>query len=137
MQFSKFATAIMVEDVAATRDFLVEKLGFKVTVDLGWYVDFCHESAESFMFDIVQVDHESTPEPYRGRPVAGTIFALVVEDAAAEEARLREAGAEIVKPCTDEPWGQRHFYVAVPGGLLLELVQMIAPDPAWLAANGL
>ncbi|MBC6448980.1 VOC family protein [Actinokineospora xionganensis] len=96
-----------------------------------------HESAESFRFDIVQVDHESTPEPYRDRPVAGTIFALVVEDAAAEEVRLRAAGAEIVKPGTDEPWGQRHFHVAVPGGLLLELVQMIAPDAAWLAANGL
>jgi catechol 2,3-dioxygenase-like lactoylglutathione lyase family enzyme len=137
MQFSKFATAVLVEDVAAARDFLVEKLGFKVTVDLGWYADFCHESSESFMFDLVQADHESTPEPYRGRPVTGTILALVVEDATGEEARLREAGADIVSPNKDEPWGQRHFYVAVPGGLLLEIVQMIAPDPAWLAANGL
>ncbi|CRK58974.1 Glyoxalase/Bleomycin resistance protein/dioxygenase domain [Alloactinosynnema sp. L-07] len=137
MRFTKFATAVLVDDVATARDFLVAHVGMKVTVDLGWYVDFGHESDPSFTFDLIQSDHESTPAALRGRSVAGTFLALMVEDAKAEEDRLREAGAEIIAECVDEPWGQRHFFAAVPGGLVLDILQMIEPDPAWLAANGL
>ncbi|MFP3713504.1 hypothetical protein [Puerhibacterium sp. TATVAM-FAB25] len=36
-----------------------------------------------------------------------------------------------------EPWGQRRFQVAGPAGLVVELVQQVAPDPEWSAAQGL
>jgi uncharacterized glyoxalase superfamily protein PhnB len=63
------------------------------------------------------------------------MFGLVVEDAHAEAKRLEEAGAELVTPVVDEVYGQRHFYVTDPNGVLLDVIEMIPVDPDWAAAN--
>ncbi|MFY0536280.1 VOC family protein [Nannocystis pusilla] len=72
-----------------------------------------------------------------GKPVAGSLLAFLVADVDAEHERLSRAGLEIVLPLVTEPWGQRRFQVAAPDGLFVEVLQSVAPDPAWLAANGL
>jgi hypothetical protein len=41
----------------------------------------------------------------------------------------------IVVEMVDEPYGQRHFFCADPGGVLIDVIQTIPPDPAWLKAN--
>ncbi|WP_329044322.1 hypothetical protein OG738_24315 [Amycolatopsis sp. NBC_01488] len=75
------------------------------------------------------------PDGYRTQPTSGLSFGLVVEDAAAEAKRLTEAGVDLVTPVVDEVYGQRHFSVADPNGVLLDVIEMIAPDPDWAAAN--
>jgi catechol 2,3-dioxygenase-like lactoylglutathione lyase family enzyme len=65
------------------------------------------------------------------------LLGFVVEDAAAEEQRLRDAGVVIVKPITDEVYGQRHFYCADPDGTLIDVIEMIPPDPEWTEEVGL
>jgi catechol 2,3-dioxygenase-like lactoylglutathione lyase family enzyme len=47
----------------------------------------------------------------------------------AEEARLRAAGVPILKPTTDEPYGQRHFFCGDPDGTLIYVIELITPDP--------
>lgn len=42
-----------------------------------------------------------------------------------------------VTPLVDEMYGQRHFYVRDINGVLLDIIEPIALDPGWLAANGL
>ena len=34
-----------------------------------------------------------------------------------------------------EVFGQRHFFVRDPEGTWLDVIQLVAPDPEWLAAN--
>jgi uncharacterized glyoxalase superfamily protein PhnB len=63
------------------------------------------------------------------------MFGLVVENARAEAKRLEEAGVELVTPVVDEVYGQRHFYVADPNGVLLDIIETIPVDPDWAAAN--
>ncbi|RLK55352.1 VOC family protein [Actinokineospora cianjurensis] len=135
MRFSRFAVAFMVDDPAACRDFFVHHLGATVTVDLGWYVDLGHPDDPSFMVDFVQRDHPAMPPQVRVT-TAGTVLAFVVDDARALESELLAAGVQVVAGCRDEPWGQRHFFVASPGPVV-EFVQQIAPDPVWMATNGL
>ncbi|MGX7824730.1 VOC family protein [Actinokineospora sp. 24-640] len=134
MRFTRFATVLMVEDVAACRDFFVERLGCAVTVDLGWFVDLAHESDPSFMVDFVTVGHPSMPAALG--PAEGVVLALIVDDAEAEQARLTAAGVELLAECRDEPWGQRHFFARSPGPVV-EFVQQIEPDAEWMSANGL
>lgn len=50
---------------------------------------------------------------------------------------IERAGIPFVTPLRDEPWGQRHFVVRDPAGTLVEGIEIIAPDPAWLAEQGL
>jgi catechol 2,3-dioxygenase-like lactoylglutathione lyase family enzyme len=134
MRADRLSTMLLCRDVAASRDFYADLLGFRVTTDIGWFVSLEHETG-SFELCLIDHDHESLPEAGRV-PVAGVGLALMVADARAEEARLRDAGVPIAGPCVDEPWGQRHFFATDPAGALVDVVEQIAPDPEWMTANG-
>jgi uncharacterized glyoxalase superfamily protein PhnB len=73
------------------------------------------------------------PAGFREQSPGGICLAFLVEDAAAAEAELRAAGVEIAEPLRDEPWGQRRFNVWSPEGALIEVLELIDPDPEWLA----
>lgn len=137
MQFSLFGAALAAADPRASADWLAEHFGFVVGVDLGWYVNTQHPQHPSLSVDFVAHDQESWPEAMRSRPVSGALLAFLVEDVDAEEARLRAAGVDLVLELVTEPWGQRRFQVAGPSGVLVEVLQAVAPDPEWLTANGL
>ncbi len=130
-------TAYAAKDPARAAAWFAEHFGLRVNIDLGWYVNTQHPAHPQFSLDFVQRDHESWPEATRGREVVGALLAFLVEDVDAEFARLSGTGAEIVLDLVTEPWGQRRFQVAGPDGLLIEVLQAVAPDPAWLEANGL
>ncbi|SBV24977.1 Glyoxalase-like domain-containing protein [Micromonospora krabiensis] len=129
--------AVAAEHPAASAAWFAEHLGFKIGIDLGWYVNTQHPEHPSVSLDFVQRDHESWPEASRGKAVVGTLLAFLVADVDAEFARLSATGSAIVMPLVTEPWGQRRFQVAGPDGLLVEVLQTVAPDPQWLADNGL
>lgn len=137
MQFSLFGAALAAADPRASADWFADHFGFVVGVDLGWYVNTQHPQHPSLSVDFVADDQESWPEAMRSRPVSGALLAFLVEDVDAEEARLRAAGVDLVLDLVTEPWGQRRFQVAGPSGVLVEVLQAVAPDPEWLAANGL
>jgi catechol 2,3-dioxygenase-like lactoylglutathione lyase family enzyme len=135
VQVVQIGTAFAVGDPTAAGAWFAGQLGFTVLVDLGWYVSTQHPDREELRVDFVRRDHESWPEPTDR--VRGAMMALVVADVEAEHARMVSAGAEVLRPLVTEPWGQRRFQVAGPDGLVVELVQPVAPDPEWMAARGL
>ncbi|MEV7330125.1 VOC family protein [Micromonospora sp. NPDC093244] len=137
MQFSLLGMAVAAKHPADSAGWFAEHFGFKALIDLGWYVSTQHPDHPEVSLDFVQRDHESWPAATRGRAVVGTLLAFLVEDVDAEFERLRSAGLEVALPLVTEPWGQRRFQVAGPDGLLVEVLQMVAPDPQWLADNGL
>jgi catechol 2,3-dioxygenase-like lactoylglutathione lyase family enzyme len=134
MQVKGFGAGYLVDDVAATTRFYADVIGLPVTVELDWFASV-NAGAPGYEISFVQRGHESVPAGYRTAETAGVMFGLVVEDAAAEAKRLEEAGVELVTPVVDEVYGQRHFYVADPNGVLVDVIEMIASDPEWAAAN--
>lgn len=135
MQVTQIGTAYAVGDPTAAGQWFEQQLGFGVLVDLGWYVSTQHPDHPELRIDFVRSDHETWPAPVPG--VVGAMLALVVTDVDAEHERLVAGGATVLKPLVTEPWGQRRVQVAGPGGLIVELVQPVDPDPAWMAAQGL
>lgn len=137
MRFTLVGTALAAAEPAASAAWFAEHFGFRVNIDLGWYVNTQHADHPNLSLDFVRRDHESWPEATRGKNVVGTLLAFLVADVDAEFERLRAAGLAVVLPLVTEPWGQRRFQVAGPDGLLVEVLQLVPPDPEWLAANGL
>ncbi|GIE88660.1 VOC family protein [Actinoplanes regularis] len=136
MKFTLVGMAVAATTPATSAAWFAEHFGFVVGIDLGWYVNTQHGEHPNLSLDFVQRDHESWPEATRGKNVVGTLLAFLVADVDAEYARLSEAGLEVVKSLVTEPWGQRRFQIAGPDGLLVEVLQTVAPDPQWLADNG-
>jgi uncharacterized glyoxalase superfamily protein PhnB len=137
MRFTLMGMAVAAENPPASAAWFAEHFGFAVGIDLGWYVNTQHADHANVSLDFVQRDHESWPKATRGRTIVGTLLAFLVADVDAEFERLTAAGLEVVMPLVTEGWGQRRFQVAGPDGLLVEVLQMVAPDPQWLADNGL
>ncbi|MGW6919261.1 VOC family protein [Kitasatospora sp. NPDC054939] len=135
MRFSTIGTALLTDDTAASSRFYIDHFGFKLVVDLGWYVSLHHDEHPHYVIDLVQRGHASMPEGFRAQETGGLCLAFVVEDATAEEAAMREAGVGIAEPLRDEPWGQRRFNVWSPEGVLVEVLQSIDPDPEWVATQ--
>lgn len=135
MQVTHIGTAYAATDPSAAGSWFDENLGFKVLVDLGWYVSTQHPDHPALRVDFVQRDHETWVDPTA--EVRGAMIALLVSDIDEHHERLVAGGATVLKPLITEPWGQRRFQVAGPGGLVVELVQPVEPDPDWMAAQGL
>ncbi len=54
---------------------------------------------------------------------AGQVITFEVSSAKSALAAAREDGLEIYFPYTEEPWGQNHFMVRDPAGLVLDIVE--------------
>ncbi|REJ05281.1 glyoxalase [Microbacterium bovistercoris] len=131
MQISSFYPVLMVEDVEASARFYREVLGFETTFEADWYVSLRFDGGELAILDSM---HETIPHGFR-RPVAGLLLNVEVADAAAEHARLV---GDLRLPerlaLRDEDFGQRHFIVEAPGGVLLDVIEPIEPSAEFAAA---
>jgi hypothetical protein len=96
---------------AATRDFLVELLGFEVAMDLGWVVTLASPTNPSAQVTIVGEDDMAAPG-----------VSVEVGDVDAVHAKIVEQGLEVVYPIRDEEWGVRRFMVREPSGTMINVL---------------
>lgn len=134
--FERCVTSLHVADIASARDRYVDLLGFRADLDLGWFVSLRHDAQPDLEIALTSADHESLP-PHARRPASGLALAFVVDDVDDFHQRLIEADITVHRPPTDHPWGQRQVLATLHDDVMLDLVQVVDPDPEWMAANGL
>lgn len=131
MEITSFYPVLMVDDVATAARFYREELGFETTFEADWYVSLRSEGGELAILDR---SHETIPDGFR-EPVRGLLLNVEVSDAAAAHAHLvGERGLPERLPLRDEAFGQRHFIVEAPGGVLIDVIEPIEPSPEFAAA---
>ncbi|MER7821949.1 VOC family protein [Streptomyces sp. NPDC096097] len=127
MNVSASTLSLTVADVDASRDFLCTHLGYKVAMaDDGFASLTCEGAAVDIV--LLRKGTEVLPAEQRDREAGGLILAFTVTDLAAEEARLRAAGAPITMPLREEPWGERLFQMTDPNGVVVQLVEWAVLD---------
>jgi len=130
MQVTAIYPVMMSTDPVATADFYRALLGLETTFAGGWYESLRAPSGPELA--AVARDHETVPDAFRAPP-AGVIVTVEVDDARAARARVTALGAPVERELIDEPFGQRHFMTRDPDGLLVDVVQPIAPSPEYAA----
>ena len=135
MHVSQIASAYAHPAPSDAGRWVAQWLGFDVLVDLGWYVSTAHPDEPSLRVDFVAHDHDTWAQ--ESERVAGAMLALVVDDVDAQHERCAAGGVDVLMAPRSEPWGQRRTQLRGPAGLLVELVQAVPPDPAWMAEQGL
>lgn len=124
MSVTSFYPVLMSGDVAAASAFYRDTLGFEVTYTSSWYVSL---RLGRFELAIIDREHRTIPDGFR-TPVQGVIVNLEVDDVRALHDRLTgEHGLRPVLALRDEDFGQRHFIVEAPDGVLLDVIQPIPP----------
>ena len=122
---------IVTDKLSACRDFYVRWFGFQVAFEASWFVYLVSNSDHPYSLAFMASDHPSQPpgpETFSGN---GLLLTLQVADAAAEFARLEQAGLAIEHALRDEPWGQRRFGIRDPAGIWVDVVEQIDPAPGY------
>ncbi|OKK01565.1 VOC family protein [Amycolatopsis sp. CB00013] len=124
MRLTSFYPVLMTEKIAETRDFYRDHFGFELTFEADWYVSLKRGEWE---LAILAPGHETIPGG-AGKPVQGLLLNFEVEDVDAEHRRLvGAAGLPEALSLRSEEFGQRHFIVADPNGVLIDVIQEIPP----------
>ncbi|MFD3675503.1 VOC family protein [Streptomyces sp. NPDC058613] len=131
---SGFYPVLATRDVATSRDFYTRHLGFEVTFEADWYVSLRRPDAPHYELALLAHDHPTVPEGHRVPLRGGLLLNFEVDDVDSEHQRLvSETGLTEVLPLRTEEFGQRHFIVAAPDGVLIDVITVIPPGEAYAA----
>ncbi|QLY33104.1 VOC family protein [Nocardia huaxiensis] len=128
MQLSSFYPVVGTTELAASRDFYTKWFGFDITFEADWYISLRRTDGErSFELALLDHTHPTIPDGYR-KPVQGLLLNFEVDDVDAEwERMVVQGGLKAELPIRSEEFGQRHFIVADPSGVLIDVISEIAP----------
>lgn len=127
MQLSSFYPVIMTSRLPASREFYVTHLGFEETFASDWYVSLRRPGPPAYELALLDHTHPTVPAGFR-EPARGLLLNFEVADVNAEWERLVvRAGLEPQLTLRSEDFGQRHFIVADPNGVLIDVITEIAP----------
>lgn len=132
MKLTQYYPVIQTTDVAGTAAFYKAHFGFAPAFEAEWYVHLQSTTDPSVNLAVLDAMHETIPEAGRGETRA-MILNFEVEDVDAVHQRLGNAGLPMLKPLTDEAFGQRHFITADPNGILIDVIRPIPPSAEFAA----
>lgn len=127
MRIALLTPVIVTPSLMASRDFYVRHLGFRTVFENDWYIHL-HGGGDprtvemGFMLPDLPEQHPAFRPATNG---AGLILNVDVEDASAEFARFQSEGLAFIEKLRDEPWGERHFTLHDPAGLVVNITQKI------------
>ncbi|MFC7991194.1 VOC family protein [Streptomyces pilosus] len=123
-----FYPVLATRSVAAARDFYTRHLGFEVTFEADWYVSLRRSDAPQYELALLDHAHPTVPEGHRTALRGGLLLNFEVDDVDAEHRRLvAGAGLPEVLSLRTEEFGQRHFIVAAPDGVLIDVITVVPP----------
>ncbi|QKV70937.1 VOC family protein [Streptomyces harbinensis] len=126
MDLTSCYPVICTERLAASRDFYTRLLGFEITFEADWYLSLRRPGDPPYELALLDHTHPTLPAAYR-TPVRGLLLNFEVTDVDAEWDRLvTRAGLTPELTLRDEDFGQRHFIVADPNGVLIDVITPIA-----------
>ncbi|MEV0236316.1 VOC family protein [Nonomuraea sp. NPDC050786] len=131
MILTSFYPVIGTSRLAESHDFYTRLFGFETTFEADWYVSLRRPGPVAYELALLDHTHPTLPEGYRA-PVQGLLLNFEVEDVDAEWDRL--VAGEGLRPeleLRSEDFGQRHFIVADPNGVLIDVITPIAPSEAY------
>ena len=127
MQTTSFYPVLLSDDVSAASDFYQRIFGFRPLYQADWYVHLQSADDPGTNLAILAKDHPTIPIQGRGR-TGGVIVNFEVDDVEAQHDRLRAEGVDLALPLRDEDFGQRHFIVQGPDGVLIDVIRPIPPS---------
>ncbi|WP_067480192.1 VOC family protein [Actinomadura hibisca] len=128
MELTSFYPVIGTTRMHESHDFYTRLLGFETTFQADWYVSLRRPGDPGYELALLDHTHPTVPDGYRV-PAQGLLLNFEVADVDAEWERLvTREGLDPVLALRSEDFGQRHFIVADPNGILIDVITPIAPS---------
>ena len=133
MDLTGYYPVICTPRLRESHEFYVRLFGFDTIFETDWYVSLRRPGPVPHELALLVPDHPTMPAAYR-RPVQGLLLNFEVADVDAEWQRL--VVGEGLRPeleLRSEAFGQRHFIVADPAGVLIDVITPIPPTAEFAA----
>ena len=116
----------MTEKLGESALFYKTYFGFVETFSSDWYMSLKHPDGGELA--LIDATHKSVFAEYRSN-VRGLILNIEVDNATQMYDDIRKQNNSIViMELRDEAWGQRHFMVQDPNGILVAVIEEIPPS---------
>ncbi|WP_331772217.1 VOC family protein (plasmid) [Embleya sp. NBC_00888] len=126
VELGSFYPVIATRDVAASRHFYARHFGFEVSFEADWYVSLHRPDAPQYELALLDHAHPTIPDGYRTPLQGGLLLNFEVDDVDAEHHRLVAlAGLPELLSLRTEEFGQRHFIVAAPDGVMIDVITVV------------
>ncbi len=134
MQPAAFGATVVTDRTAEVAAFYEQHFDLRITIDLGWFITLRRGEAD-WELAVCERGHATVPAAVSAAAESTNVFGFVVDDVDKVAAGLIEAGVLLETEPVTEVFGQRHFFVRDPAGTWLDVIQLVEPDPSWVAAN--
>ena len=129
MSVEHLSIGIITPHLSECRRFYGELFGLVAIYESDWYIHLRRPgSSARIEIGLLAPQHLSQPPgmqtAYGG---AGAFLNLEVDDVAAYFAKAKTLGAPIELEICDESWGERHFLVRDPAGMIVNVFQKLRP----------
>ncbi len=124
MKINSLYPVITTKKLDASKAFYTNHLNLEITFDSDWYISMKTSKGRTFELALLDYTHPSLPPAFQ-HATQGMLLNLEVEDVDAEYNRLKSSGLDMVLDIKSEDWGQRHFIIQDPNGILIDLIQNI------------
>jgi uncharacterized glyoxalase superfamily protein PhnB len=132
MKSTQYYPVLMTDRVAETARFYETHFRFIRQFDSNWYVHLQSAEDASVNLAVLDRDHATIPVVARGQQASGLLLNFEVDDVDAEYQRAVAQGLPMLLALRDEDFGQRHFIVQDPNGVMIDVIQPIPPSEAFL-----
>ena len=122
-----FFPVLTTDKLAECRDFYTQHFGFNVVFEADWYVHLVSEKGVQLGF--LKPHHPSQPDfLHRAYSGHGIIYSFEVDNVDQEYQKLQDGKVPILLQVRTEEWGQKHFMIQDPAGMIIDVVQAVEPS---------
>lgn len=132
MKSTQYYPVLMTDRVADTARFYEDHFRFSRQFDSDWYIHLQSREDASVNLAVLDRSHPTIPAARRGQQVSGLLLNFEVSNVDAEYERAIAQGLDVLLAIRDEDFGQRHFIVQDPNGVMIDVIQPIPPSEAFL-----
>lgn len=108
-----------------TAEFYMTLFGFEEVFTSDWYVQLAHP--DGMEIALMLPGQQNQPvflhDAYSGK---GIVYTFEVSNATEIYETLRNNGVSFIYDLRDEEWGQRHFMLKDPAGVVVDVVEYLA-----------
>jgi uncharacterized glyoxalase superfamily protein PhnB len=109
-----------------SKHFYTHFFNFSVVFENDWYLHLAHGA---FQLAFMLPDHCSQHDIFKPAfNCKGLTLSFEIDDVVEQQQRFSEAGLEIKMDLQEEEWGELHFALCDPNGLVVNVTQMVEPS---------
>ncbi len=123
-------------NLVESKEFYISLLGFEVIFEIDWYIQLQSPNNESVQIAFVDINHPSVPKGHQKIP-QGVVVTVEMDDVDVAYKKALDLKLPVIIELCDEEWGQRHFMVEDPNGLLVDVYTMVGATPEFAKEYGL